>query len=134
MKKFLQEFKEFALRGNAMSLAVGMLIGLGFQGVVASLTDDILSPLIGLVAGQNFDSLEINILGATLRYGAFVTALINFIIMALVVFLLIRAVNKLFSTKTQKQEAQAPPQRLCPFCMTQLHQKALRCPACTSQL
>ena len=132
-KKFFQEFKEFALRGNVMSLAVGVIIGSAFQGVVKSLTDNILSPIIGLFTRQNFDSLELNVVGITLRYGAFITSVINFIIMALVVFLLVRAMNKLLSFGEHKTE-DAPPARLCPYCKTALHPEATRCPACTSEL
>ena len=132
-KKFLQEFKDFALRGNVMSLAVGVIIGSAFQGVVSSLTENILSPIIGLFTRQNFDSLQLSVLGITLRYGAFITSVINFIIMALVVFMLVRAMNKLLSLGEQKKEA-PPPARLCPFCKTALHPDATRCPACTSAL
>ena len=132
MKKFLEEFKTFALRGNVMSLAVGVIIGSAFQGVVASLTDNLLSPIIGLFTRQNFDTLQLGFLGITLRYGAFITSVINFIIMAFVVFILVRAMNKLLSLGEQKKEP-APP-RLCPFCKTALHPEATRCPACTSQL
>ena len=130
LKKFLQEFKEFALRGNVMSLAVGVIIGSAFQGVVKSLTDNILSPIIGLFTRQNFDSLEFGVLGITLRYGAFITSVINFTIMAFVVFMLIRAMNKLLSLGEQKQEE--TPARLCPYCKSALHPDATRCPACTS--
>jgi len=132
-RKFFQEFKEFALRGNVMSLAVGVIIGSAFQGVVRSLTDNILSPIIGLFTRQNFDSIELNVVGITLRYGAFITSVINFIIMAFVVFLLVRAMNKLLSLGEQKKEAPAPA-RLCPYCKTVLHPEATRCPACTSEL
>jgi len=131
LKKFLQEFKDFALRGNVMSLAVGVIIGSAFQGVVKSLTDDMLSPIIGLFTRQNFDSLDFSILGITLRYGAFITAMINFVIMALVVFLLVRVMNKILTLGEQKKEPEAPA-RLCPYCKTELHPEATRCPACTS--
>ena len=133
MKKFLQEFKEFALRGNVMSLAVGVIIGASFQGVVASLTENILSPIIGLFTRQNFDSLQLSVLGITLRYGAFITAVINFIIMAFVVFMLVRAMNRLLTLGEQKKEPAAPP-RLCPYCKTALHPEATRCHACTSEV
>ncbi len=133
MKKFIHEFKEFALRGNVMGLAVGMIIGAAFQGVVASLTENILSPVIGLFAGQNFDALELNILGTTLRYGAFITSVINFIILAAVVFLIVRGMNRLLAAG-EKQAEPAAPERLCPFCKTSLHPEASRCPSCTSQL
>ena len=130
MKKFMQEFKEFALRGNVMSLAVGMIIGAAFGEIVTSLTENILSPIIGLLIGQNFDSLELAVLGITLRYGAFITSVVNFIILAFVVFLLVRAMNKLFTKKEEK----VAPEHCCPFCKTTLHEDATRCPACTSAL
>ena len=133
MKKFLEEFKTFALRGNVMSLAVGVIIGSAFQGVVSSLTENLLSPIIGLFTRQNFDTLQLSVLGITLRYGAFITSVINFIIMAFVVFILVRAMNKLLTLGDHKKEP-APPARLCPYCKTQLHSEATRCPACTSQL
>ena len=129
----MREFKEFALRGNVMSLAVGVIIGAAFQGVVSSLTDDILSPIVGLFVRQNFDSLELNALGTTLRYGAFMTAVLNFVIMAFVVFLLVCAMNKLLAAGEREKEPPAP-ERLCPFCMSALHPNATRCPACTSRL
>jgi len=131
MKKFMQEFKEFALRGNVMSLAVGMIIGVAFQEIVTSLTDNILSPIIGLLIGQNFDSLELNVLGITLRYGAFITSIVNFIILAFVVFLLVKSMNKLFVLKDEAEEESG---QTCSFCMTVIHENATRCPACTSIL
>ena len=132
MKKFLNEFKEFALRGNVMSLAVGVIIGAAFQDVIRSLTDNILSPIIGLFARQNFDALELNIFDATIAYGAFITTVINFVIMAFVVFLIVKTMNRLLAKKEEKKAEQ--PQRKCPFCMSNLHDDATRCPACTSLL
>jgi len=132
MKKFLQEFKDFALKGNVMSLAVGLIIGAAFQAVVTSLTDNILSPLIGLIIGQNFDSLEWDVLGVTLRYGAFITSVFNFIILAFVVFWIVRSMNKLLAAK-EREQAEEPKNR-CPFCMTELPLEAIRCSACTSFL
>lgn len=131
MKGFLREFKEFALRGNVMALAVGVIIGSAFQGVVTSLTDNLISPIIGLFARQNFDYLELNIFGITLRYGAFVTSVINFVILAFVVFMLVRGMNKLLADKKESGEPSVP-ERLCPFCKTALHPEATRCPGCTS--
>ncbi len=133
MKKFFQEFKEFALQGNVMNLAIGVIIGAAFQGVVSSLTDNILSPIIGLLTRQNFDTLSVEFLGVNLQYGAFLTAVINFLIMAFVVFLLMRAINRLTSPK--KKEAPAEPAtKTCPFCQSEISAKAVRCPHCTSQL
>ena len=142
MKKFMQEFREFALKGNVMSLAVGVIIGAAFQDIVSSLTDNILSPVIGLVVGQNFDFLELNVLGITLRYGAFITSVFNFIILALVVFFLVRGMNRLLSAAERKHpdEAEAAPpeaeepKNICPFCKPELPLGATRCCACTSFL
>jgi large conductance mechanosensitive channel len=135
IKKFMNEFKDFALRGNVMSLAVGVIIGSSFQGVVTSLTTNILSPVIGLFTRQNFDSLEFHVLGTSLQYGAFITAVVNFIIMAFVVFMLVRAMNRLLHIGDKKEEpAPEVPARLCTYCKTALHPEATRCPACTSQL
>ncbi len=135
MRKFLNEFKAFALKGNVMNLAVGVIIGSAFQGIVTSLTDNILSPIIGLFTRQNFDSLQLDIFGITLKYGAFITALVNFIIMAFVVFLLVKGMNKILSFDEKKTNVEAKPtEKECPFCMTKIHINATRCPHCTSQL
>lgn len=103
MKTFFNEFKEFAIKGNVMTLAVGMIIGLAFQDVVSSLTENIISPIIGLFVGQNFDNLELAIGGATIYYGAFVTSVVNFVILAFVVFLIVKAMNRII--KENKPEA-----------------------------
>ncbi len=104
MKSFLKEFKEFALKGNVMDMAVGVIIGAAFQSIVSSLVSDIISPLLGTVAGMNFDSLSVNINGATLAYGKFITAVINFIIMAFVLFMIVRSLNKLNHILHPKEE------------------------------
>lgn len=134
MKAFLREFKEFALRGNVMNLAVGVLIGSAFQSVVTSLTENILSPVIGLFTGQNFDSLSIHVMGIELKYGAFITSIINFIIIALVVFLLVKAMNRILSFGKKEESAAETVTRSCPFCMSEVHPQATRCPHCTAQL
>ena len=134
MKKFSHEFKEFVLKGNVLNLAVGIIIGAAFQSIVTSLTDNIISPIIGLFAGRNFDTLQISVLGADIRYGAFITSVINFLIMAFVVFLLVRAMNKILSVNQKPTVAAEPTTRQCPFCMSDISLKATRCPACTSQL
>jgi large conductance mechanosensitive channel len=108
MKNFFDEFKAFALKGNVMNLAVGVIIGAAFQSVVASLTDNILSPIIGLFTGQNFDGLQVEFLGVSLRYGAFITSVINFFIMAFVVFLLVKLMNKIDSLSSAAKDAPAP--------------------------
>lgn len=133
MKKFLQEFKSFAMKGNVLDLAVGVIIGAAFQAVVASLTKNILAPIIGLFAKQNFDALHWDLWGTTIGYGAFITSLINFIIMAFVVFLLVKAMNRLASIGKKKEEKE-PETKKCPYCLNEINIKATRCPACTSHL
>lgn len=134
MKKFLKEFKEFSLRGNVMNLAIGVIIGAAFQGIVTSLTTNIISPIIGVFTKQNFDHLQVEFLGVTLLYGAFITSVINFLITAFIVFLLVRGMNRLASIGS-KQEAEAPPTtKKCPYCMQEIDIEATRCPHCTSQL
>jgi len=134
MKKFLREFKEFALRGNVMNLAIGVIIGAAFQGVVSSLTENIISPIIGLFVGQNFDALQVTIGGATLMYGAFITSIIDFIIMAFVVFLIVKAINRLMSVGKKEETPAAPTTKKCTFCMSEIAIEATRCPHCTSVL
>ena len=134
MKKFLAEFKEFALRGNVIDLAVGVIIGAAFQNIVTALTTNIISPLLGLFANTNFDNLSVKIMDVDLQYGAFITAVINFIIMAFILFLLIKAMNKLTSIG-QKEEAPAEPTtKTCPFCKSEIPIEATRCAHCTSML
>lgn len=135
MRKFMQEFKEFALRGNVMNLAVGVIIGAAFQGVVTSLSENILSPIIGLFAKQDFNTMQVVILGVPLKYGAFITSVINFLIMAFVVFLMVKLMNKVLSLGEKKpEEAPDPDPRRCPYCRTEIDEAATRCPACTSTL
>ncbi|MCL1948320.1 MAG: large conductance mechanosensitive channel protein MscL [Turicibacter sp.] len=130
MKKFMTEFKDFALKGNIMSMAVGMIIGLAFQGVVSSLAEDIISPIIGLFTGQNFDYMVWDVLGTTLRYGAFLTAVIHFLILALVVFLMMKGMNRLMTAPPVEEETT----KECPYCFSGVHLQATRCSSCTSVL
>ena len=135
MKKFLGEFKEFALRGNVIDLAVGVIIGAAFQSIVKSLTDDILSPIIGLFAKTDFSNLVFTMRGVDIHYGAFLTAVINFLIMALLIFLLVKGMNRLASLgQKPAAEAAAPEARLCPYCRCEVDEAATRCPHCTSEL
>lgn len=112
MKKFLEEFKTFALKGNVMDMAVGVIIGAAFQAIVSSLVSDIISPLLGSFAGMNFDSLSVSINGATLAYGKFTTAVINFLIMALVLFMIVKTINKISSMfHEEKIEEESEPKK-----------------------
>lgn len=137
MKKFFDEFKKFALRGNVMDLAVGVIIGGAFQAIVNSLTKDIISPLIGLVANTDFSYLVWMVGDVEIRYGAFITAIINFVIMAFVIFLFLKGINKLMSIGAKKEEPAAPAApttKKCPHCCSEIPIAATRCPHCTSEL
>lgn len=134
IRKFISEFKEFAMKGNVMDMAVGIIIGSAFTGIVTSLVDNILSPVIGLLTKGNLDGLAVDFFGVTLKYGSFIMAVINFLIVAFVLFVIIKAMNKAKSLG-QKQEEEAEPEvKECPYCMSEIHVKATRCPHCTSQL
>jgi large conductance mechanosensitive channel len=143
--RMLKEFREFIMRGNVVDLAVGVIIGGAFGKIVSSLVSDIIMPPIGLLLnGVNFSNLFISLTGQpyatlaeaqaagapTLNYGSFINAVIDFLIIGLVIFLLIRAINRM-----QKPAPAASPQtRDCPFCFSTISLKATRCPNCTSQL
>ena len=137
MRKFLDEFKKFISRGNVMDMAVGIIIGGAFTGIVSSLVEDIINPLLGLFGGMNFDQYKLNLTGeVTLNYGEFITSIINFLIMALVIFLLIKGMNKATSLVAKKEEEVVadPTTKKCPFCKSEIDIEATRCPHCTSVL
>lgn len=136
MKNFLNEFKKFAMRGNVMDLAVGMIIGAAFTAIVTSLVDDILSPVIGLLVQEDFSDLAVSFGDVTLNYGAFIMAVINFLIVAFALFLLVKALNKAVSLgkKNTPEEEEAATSKECPYCKSEIHIDAVRCPHCTSSL
>ena len=109
MRKLINEFKEFALRGNVIDLAVGVIIGAAFQNIVSSLTDDIISPLIGLIAKTDFKDLVLTVFGVNIKYGSFITAVINFLIMAFVLFCIVKAMNKLMEVGKHEKPAEEAP-------------------------
>src|SRR5215207_4214126 len=126
----LKEFKEFAIRGNVMDLAVAVIIGGAFGKIITSLVNDVLMPLVGLVlGGVNFSELTLTIGNAVIAWGAFLQSVVDFVIIAFVVFLLVRALNRL-----KRQEPTTPTTKECPHCFTTIPLKAARCPNCTSQL
>lgn len=136
MKKFLQEFKTFALRGNVMDLAVGVIIGAAFQSIVKSLTENIITPILNIFgsAELDFSGLVLRVGGANIKYGAFISSVIDFIIMAFIIFLMVKAVNKLTSFGEKPAEPEAPTTKICPFCKSEIAIEATRCPNCTSEL
>ena len=134
MKNFMKEFKEFAVKGNVMSLAVGMIIGSAFTALVNSLLDNVISPIIGCFNTGGINGLHFTIWKADIYYGAFITDVVNFIIMAFVVFLMVKAVNKLTDMGKKKEEEAAPTTKECPFCKSEINIEATKCPHCTSDV
>lgn len=141
MRKFFEEFKKFISRGNVMDMAVGVIIGGAFTAIVNSLVNDIFMPVLSLITG-GFDiagmsvSFGVGDNAATLNYGAFLSAVINFLLIALVIFCIIKAMNtaKDKMLKKQEEEAPAPTTKKCPYCMSEIDIQATRCPHCTSEL
>ena len=147
MKKFFGEFKKFALKGNMIDLAVGVIIGGAFNGLVSSLVNDIIMPALSLFTGKmDFENWFYAMDGktyatieaakeagaATINYGNFISGIINFIIMAFVVFMMVRAINKM--KKDEPAAPAAPTTKKCPYCKTDIPLEATKCPHCTSTL
>lgn len=154
-----KEFKEFATKGNVVDLAIGVIIGGGFQKIVNSLVNDIIMPFISIFTGKiDFNDMMFTIGNTSIKYGSFITNVVNFLIIAFCVFLLVRYINKLnkaleekakgFNEKMEKEhkffknkrkkkkqeEAPAPTTKVCPYCLSEINIKASRCPHCTSIL
>lgn len=139
MKKIIAEFKEFISRGNVVDMAVGIMIGAAFKAIVDSLVNDIISPIIGLIAQDNFTNLTLDFLGISIGYGAFIMQIINFFIVAAALFAIIKLMNVLHSISLKKKtevetEPEAPTVKVCPYCKSEIAIDATRCPHCTSEL
>lgn len=137
LKSFFKEFKEFVSKGNVLDMAIGIIIGGAFTTIVSSLVEDIINPILGLFGGMNFDQYSITLLGdATIYYGKFITAIIKFLIIALVIFLMMKFINGTTSRiAPKKEEAEPEPTtKKCPYCMSEIDIKATRCAHCTSEL
>ena len=127
----LKEFREFAMRGNVLDLAVAVIIGGAFGKIIASLVADVLMPLIGLVmGGVNFADLSFTVGAAVVKWGAFVQSIVDFVIVAFVIFMIVRTMNRM----QKPAPVAAPTTKECPFCFSTIPLKAARCPNCTSQL
>ncbi len=144
----LKEFKEFAMRGNVLDMAVGIIIGAAFGKIISSFVADVLMPPIGLLLGRvDFSSLFLNLSGThyatlteakaagapTLNYGLFINTVIDFLIVAFAIFLLIQQVNRL-QKQPEPAPAGPPTTKDCPYCLSAIPLKAIRCPQCTSEL
>ena len=158
-----KEFKEFATKGNVIDLAIGVIIGSGFQSIVNSLVNDIIMPFISIFTGKiDFNDMMLTMGGTSIKYGSFITNVINFLIIAFSVFLMVRYTNKLNKTleekakdmakdinkkfekqpkffkhrkkKKKEEPIPAPTTKICPYCLSEINIKATRCPHCTSIL
>ncbi len=132
--KLVDEFKEFINRGNVMDMAVGVIIGGAFKGIVDSLCNDILSPIIGCAGGADLSALSVSLGGATLTYGNFITSIINFLLMSVIIFAIVKSFNKAHDKFGKKEAPAAPTTKICPYCKSEISIDATRCPHCTSEL
>lgn len=136
MKNFLKEFKAFIARGNVMDMAVGIIIGGAFTAIVNSLVADIINPLLGCFVSMDFSAWKIPLVGeASLGIGNFINAVISFLIMAFILFSIIKAMNKAAELGKKDEPAPAAPTtKMCPYCKSEINIEATRCPHCTSEL
>ncbi len=149
----LKEFKEFALKGNIMDMAIGVIIGGAFQKIVTSLVNDIIMPAISIFTGKvDFSDLVFTVGNSSIKYGSFITTIVDFLIIAFSIFIAIRTINKLNDRakqdldkmtkknkflrkrKAKEKPAPEPTTKICPFCLSEINIKATRCPHCTSEL
>lgn len=135
MKNFIDEFKEFIAQGNVMDMAVGVIIGGAFGKIVSSLVENILMPLIGiLLGGVSFEDLAVTVGTAEVKYGIFLQSVFDFLIIAFVIFLMIKQIVKVTDKFKKEEEAPDPTEKECPFCKSKIDINATRCPHCTSEL
>ena len=148
-----KEFKEFAMKGNIVDLAIGVIIGGAFQKIVTSLVNDIIMPLISLITGKiDFTNLSFTVGEISVKYGNFITTIVDFIVIAFSIFLIVRYINKLnrkleevkekeakkhkkfFKKKEEEKPTPPPTTKICPYCYSEINIKATRCPHCTAEL
>lgn len=138
-KGFISEFKKFIMRGNVMDMAVGVIVGGAFTAIVTSLNQDILTPILGIFGGTDFSNLVLKLgIGENapvLMYGNFITAIINFLITAFVIFCLVKGINAINDRFVKKEDKpEAPTTKKCPYCKSEIAIDATRCPHCTSMM
>lgn len=149
MKKLIKEFKEFISRGNVLDMAVGVIIGAAFKAIIDSLVNDVIMPCLTLLTGKmDFTNLFLALDGntyttvaaakeagvATLNYGNFISVIINFLLMSVVIFALVKTMNTLANIRKKPEAPAAPTTKKCPYCQSEIAIVATRCPHCTSQL
>ena len=130
---YMDEFKEFIAKGNVMDMAVGVIIGGAFTGIVTSLTDNIINPLITTITGGGTDMAG-SLVVAGMDFGALISAIINFLIVAFIVFNLVKAVNAFKATLIKEEEAAEEPAPVCPHCLEEVKEGATRCPHCAGEI
>ncbi len=157
-KSMLKEFKEFALKGNIVDMAIGVVIGGAFQKIVNSLVNDIIMPAISILTGKvDFSDMVLTVGNASIKYGNFITAVVDFLIIAFSIFLVVKYMNELnkikdiseemavkfdkkgkikkrIKTKKKEEEVKEPETKICPYCLTEIKYHAIKCPNCTSDL
>ena len=137
MKKFFSEFKEFINRGNVVDMAVGIMIGAAFKAIVDSLVNDMISPILGLFIRSDFNDLAVHIFGFDIKIGSLIMSILNFIIIAFILFIIVKAINSLNDLKKKHDGPEPEPKpttKTCPFCKSTIDINATRCPNCTSEL
>ena len=134
IKKFLEEFKAFAMRGNVLDMAVGVVVGGAFTAIVTALVEAVSTPVSGRVCKADFSSVVIDLGGSSIKIGEFVNSIINFLIVAFVLFVVIKAINSLHKKPEAPAAPAEPTTKVCPFCQSEIAIKAVRCPHCTSKL
>lgn len=153
MKKFMAEFKEFALKGNMIDMTIGVIIGGAFTALVTAFTTNIVNPLLAIIPGVSsldeslkivLKKAEVDSYGAVLaeevaiKFGAFISAIITFVILALIIFMIVKSINKIRKMEEERKASKAPAEepttKTCPFCKSEIPVEATRCPHCTSQL
>lgn len=135
----VKEFKEFMNRGNVVDMAVGVVIGAAFKAIIDSVVADLISPLIGMIVGQDFSSLSVTVNGSEFTYGNLIMAIVNFIIVAFILFLFVKGVNKMRAAaeakkKKEEEAAPAPATKVCPYCKSEIPIDATKCSHCTSDV
>ena len=135
MKKFFSDFKEFIMRGNVLEMAVGFIIATAFSGIVNSFVKDIMTPVIGIFGNMDFSYLVAKVGEVEIKYGAFVTTVINFIITAFIIFLIVKSKEKVEKAFKREEAIVAPvTEKTCPYCKSTIDIEATRCPHCTSEI
>lgn len=134
----LKEFKQFALKGNIMDMAIGVVIGGAFQKIVNSLVNDIIMPAVSILIGKvDFSDMVLNIGNVSIKYGSFITTVVDFLIIAFSIFIAIKYMTKLSKIKDinkEVKETKEPESKTCPYCLTEIKYHATKCPNCTSEL